>query len=99
MVANRFFAPTVQLQAARGHQAVHAGPYRYVRHPGYVGVILCFIGLPLAVGSWVAMILGIFGAALYVLRTRLEDRTLQAELPGYADYAQRTRFRLLPGVW
>jgi protein-S-isoprenylcysteine O-methyltransferase Ste14 len=99
MAANRFFAPIVQIQEARGHQVVSAGPYRFVRHPGYVGVILQFIGLPLAVGSWVALVIGVVGVILYVIRTSFEDRTLQAELPGYADYAQRTRYRLLPGVW
>jgi protein-S-isoprenylcysteine O-methyltransferase Ste14 len=99
MAANRFFAPVVQIQEARGHQVVASGPYAYVRHPGYVGVILGFIGLALAVGSWVALIPGIVGVILYVVCTALEDRTLQAELSGYAEYAQHTRYRLLPGVW
>jgi protein-S-isoprenylcysteine O-methyltransferase Ste14 len=76
-----------------------SGPYRYVRHPGYVSVILTFIGLPLALGTWAALIPGLIGVVLYVVRTALEDRTLQAELPGYAEFAQRTRFRLLPGIW
>ena len=99
MVANRFFEPTVRIQEQRGHQVVTTGPYRYVRHPGYVGIILMFITMPLALGTWGALVPGAIGVVIYLIRTALEDRTLQAELPGYADYAQRTRYRLLPGVW
>jgi len=99
MVANRNFEPTVRLQDSRGHQVASGGPYRIVRHPGYAGLILQFLALPIALGAWMALIPGIVGVAVFVIRTALEDRTLQAELPGYAEYAQQTRFRLLPGVW
>lgn len=99
MAVNRFFEATVRIQTSRGHQVIATGPYRYVRHPGYVGVILQFIVVPLILGTNVAWIPALLGVALYLLRTWLEDRTLIAELPGYADYAQRTRYRLLPGVW
>jgi protein-S-isoprenylcysteine O-methyltransferase Ste14 len=99
MAVNRFFEATVRIQENRGHQVITSGPYRYVRHPGYVGVILQFIAVPLSLGTLVAWIPALLGVGLYVLRTRLEDRTLIAELPGYADYAQRTRYRLVPGVW
>ncbi len=99
MAVNRFFAPTVRIQTDRGHQVTTSGPYRFIRHPGYLGVILQFIAIPLSLGTLAAWLPALLGAALYVLRTALEDRTLQAELPGYADYAQRTRSRLLPGVW
>jgi protein-S-isoprenylcysteine O-methyltransferase Ste14 len=99
MVYNRFFEGTVRIQEQRGHQVVSSGPYRLVRHPGYVGVILSFVALPLALGTWTALIPGLIGIVVYLVRTALEDRTLRAELPGYADYAQHTRHRLIPGVW
>lgn len=99
MAVNRFFAPTVRIQADRGQRVTTTGPYRYVRHPGYLGVILQFISIPFSLATWSAGIPALLGVAVYVIRTALEDRTLQAELPGYADYAHKTRYRLLPGVW
>lgn len=99
MVANRYFEPSVRIQDARGHRVATSGPYRFVRHPGYTGVILQFLAVPVALGTWLALIPGVIGALLFVIRTSLEDRTLQAELPGYADYAQQTRYRLIPGIW
>lgn len=99
MAVNRFFEATVRIQTNRGHQVISSGPYRYVRHPGYVGVILQFIAVPLSLGTFAAWIPALLGVGLYILRTALEDRTLIAELPGYTDYARQTRFRLLPGVW
>jgi protein-S-isoprenylcysteine O-methyltransferase Ste14 len=99
MASNRFFQQTVRIQEERGHQVVSAGPYRYVRHPGYVALILTFLAQPIALGTWVALIPGVIGVVTFIVRTALEDRTLQRELPGYADYAQRTRYRLIPGVW
>jgi protein-S-isoprenylcysteine O-methyltransferase Ste14 len=99
MVINRHFEGTVRIQEQRGHRVITSGPYRYVRHPGYVAVILTFFALPIALGAWAALIPAIAGLVVFVIRTALEDRTLQAELPGYAEYAQHTRYRLLPGVW
>jgi protein-S-isoprenylcysteine O-methyltransferase Ste14 len=99
MAVNRFFEGTVRIQTNREHQVISSGPYRYVRHPGYVGVMLEFIAIPLSLGTLAAWIPALLGVALYVLRTAMEDRTLIAELPGYAEYAQRTCYRLLPGVW
>ena len=99
MAVNRFFVATVRVQTDREHRVTASGPYRFVRHPGYVAVILHFIAIPMSLGTFMAWIPALLGAGLFVLRTWLEDRTLQAELPGYADYAQRTRYRLLPGVW
>lgn len=99
MAVNRFFVPTVRIQAERDHRVTTTGPYRFIRHPGYLGVILQFVALPLSLGTAAAWLPALLGAALYVLRTALEDQTLRAELPGYEDYAQRTRYRLLPGVW
>jgi protein-S-isoprenylcysteine O-methyltransferase Ste14 len=99
MAANAFFAEGVRIQEERGHTVATGGPYQYVRHPGYVGAILAIVGGPLLLGSWWAWIPAVLSVAGYVIRTSLEDRTLQAELPGYREYAQRTRHRLIPGVW
>ena len=99
MVANSFFAFSVRIQQDRGHKVATSGPYKRVRHPGYVGAILYAIGSAAALGSYWAMVPALASVVLLVIRTVLEDRTLQADLPGYPDYAARTRFRLLPGIW
>jgi protein-S-isoprenylcysteine O-methyltransferase Ste14 len=99
MVSNAYFSEVVRIQAERGHTVAAGGPYRFVRHPGYTGAILAFVGTPLLLGSWWALIPAALGIAGYVLRTVLEDRTLQGELEGYQTYTERVRYRLLPGVW
>ncbi|MDY0020842.1 MAG: isoprenylcysteine carboxylmethyltransferase family protein [Anaerolineae bacterium] len=99
MAANAFFAEGVRIQEERGHRVMSSGPYRFVRHPGYVGAILGQLATPFLLGSPWAMIPAAACAMLFVVRTALEDKTLLEELPGYEVYAQRTRFRLLPGVW
>lgn len=100
MTANRNFEGAVRIQQERGHQVNTSGPYQYVRHPGYTGVIIAFyLGMPLALGSWPAAVMAIIGFGLIVLRTALEDRTLHAELEGYAAFAQTTRYRLFPNIW
>jgi protein-S-isoprenylcysteine O-methyltransferase Ste14 len=99
MVANTFFSTTYRLQEDRGHAVASSGPYRVVRHPGYVGTIAFELATPIMLGSLWALMLGGLGALLIVVRTALEDRTLQEELSGYAEYTQRTRYRLLPKVW
>jgi protein-S-isoprenylcysteine O-methyltransferase Ste14 len=96
---NRFFEPSVRIQAERGHNVVDGGPYAIVRHPGYVAAVLLFAGIALALGSWWALVPAGIAAFVLVLRTAWEDRTLLAELAGYAAYAQKVRFRLIPGVW
>jgi len=78
---------------------ISSGPYRFVRHPGYVGGIVANAAGPLALGSVWALIPGTLTSVLVIIRTALEDRTLQEELPGYREYAQQVRYRLLPGVW
>ena len=99
LMENRFFSGVVRIQKDRGHHVVDGGPYRWVRHPGYVGGLLAAFGTPILLDSlWTFGVVAVYTAIL-VLRTSLEDRTLQAELEGYADYAQRTRYRLLPGIW
>ena len=96
---NRFFAATVRIQTDRGQTVVSSGPYAYVRHPGYVGMLAFTIGTPLALGSRWALLPAALGVVVLVVRTALEDGTLQAELPGYADYTRRVRSRLVPHVW
>lgn len=97
--ANPFFSQVFRIQEERGHTVATGGPYRYVRHPGYVGTILFELAVPVMLGSWWALIPGGVSALLSVVRTALEDRTLLDELDGYREYAERTRYRLLPGIW
>jgi protein-S-isoprenylcysteine O-methyltransferase Ste14 len=97
--SNRFFSQIVRIQTERGHTVVTGGPYRYVRHPAYLGAILYELAVSVLLGSWWSFIPSALGAVLLILRTALEDRVLQAELTGYADYARQVHYRLLPGVW
>jgi protein-S-isoprenylcysteine O-methyltransferase Ste14 len=99
MVSNKFFSTSVRIQMERDHIVASGGPYRYVRHPGYVGYIVSAFAAPLALGSLWALIPAAITLCLLVVRTALEDRTLQEELDGYREYAARVRYRLLPGVW
>lgn len=96
---NAFLAECVRIQSERGHTVCSTGPYRIVRHPMYVGVILTILCIPALLGSLYALIPAALIAALFVLRTGLEDKTLRAELPGYAEYARDVRWRLVPGIW
>ncbi|MFN2201133.1 MAG: methyltransferase family protein [Caldilineaceae bacterium] len=96
---NRFFSSVVRIQADRGHAVCDSGPYRFVRHPGYAGNIPPLLGIPLALGSVWALIPAAVALIIAVIRTALEDQTLQEELPGYRDYAQRVPYRLLPGIY
>ncbi len=99
MVANPFFEKTVRIQTEHGHRVIDRGPYAYIRHPGYVGLSTALLLTPGLLAS-AATVLPIFVAiALLVIRTALEHRTLQAELPGYSEYASRVRYRLIPYVW
>lgn len=96
---NRFFEPGVRVQRERGQNVVSSGPYAIVRHPGYVGALMMFAGIALALASWWVLIPAAWAGAILILRTSWEDALLQAELDGYADYARRVRFRLVPGIW
>jgi protein-S-isoprenylcysteine O-methyltransferase Ste14 len=96
---NQYFSSVVRIQTDRGHTVCKDGPYNYVRHPGYVGGFLFTITVGLVLGSWYASIPQIIAALMLVWRTGREDRTLQAELPGYAEFAKETRYRLVPGLW
>ena len=99
MIANAYFSTAVRIQSERGHTVCRTGPYRFVRHPGYVGFMLQALGIPCLLGSWWALIPGITTVLLGIIRTVFEDRLLQAELPGYRDYVQEVRYRLVPGIW
>lgn len=99
LAENRFFATVVRIQTERGHRVCDSGPYRWVRHPGYTGNIFPVFGIALALNSQWTLIPALFALIITVIRTALEDRTLQEELPGYRAYAQRVRFRLIPGIY
>lgn len=96
---NRFFSTVVRIQTDRGHMVCDSGPYRIVRHPGYAGNILALPGIVMALGSVWTIIPVIVALIITVIRTALEDKTLQEELPGYRDYAHRVRYRLIPFVF
>jgi protein-S-isoprenylcysteine O-methyltransferase Ste14 len=97
--SNPFFSQVVRIQSERGQVVVSGGPYHYLRHPAYLGAILFELAVPALLASWWAFIPSGLGAALLILRTALEDRTLQAELPGYDEYVRQVSWRLLPAVW
>jgi protein-S-isoprenylcysteine O-methyltransferase Ste14 len=96
---NSFAAPVVKLQAERAQRVISTGPYGHVRHPMYSGMILFFASVPLILGSWRGLAIAPLFLALLAVRIRIEERTLIAGLPGYADYAARVRYRLLPRLW
>lgn len=99
MASNRFFSAVVRIQKDRGHTVETGGPYHFVRHPGYAGLVISTIATPLMLGSLWALVPGVLAAGALIVRTALEDKTLHEELDGYHDYARQTRYRLLPGVW
>lgn len=98
-IENAFFSGTVRIQQERGHSVVSSGPYGWVRHPGYLGSLVSNLGIPLLLDSaWAFIPVAVFGI-IFFIRTALEDRFLQENLPGYKEYAQKARYRLLPGIW
>lgn len=99
MRTNSYATAVVRIQNERGHQVISTGLYAFVRHPMYSGAIFYFIGLALLLGSWYAVAIALVVIALFGLRAAWEEQTLAAELPGYAAYAQRVRYRFVPGVW
>ncbi|HVX66162.1 MAG TPA: isoprenylcysteine carboxylmethyltransferase family protein [Bryobacteraceae bacterium] len=99
MAINRHAEATVRIQSDRDHRVISSGPYRVIRHPMYVGAILMYLATALVLGSAWALLPACAMAACFAWRTAREDDTLRRELPGYEDFASRTRYRLFPGVW
>jgi protein-S-isoprenylcysteine O-methyltransferase Ste14 len=99
MHVNRFFSSIPRIQSERGHRVISGGPYRFVRHPGYAAALVAAIASGIALGSWLSTAIVPFAVAGLVRRTIVEERLLERGLPGYADYASRVRYRLLPGIW
>ncbi len=99
MIVNTHFETSVRIQNDRDHKVITAGPYKIVRHPGYVGAILWAVATPLIIGSVVGIIPAVIAGLVLIIRTWLEDKTLHSELNGYVEYAARVKYRLLPGIW
>lgn len=99
LIENRFFSGVVRIQTDRGHHVVSTGPYRIVRHPGYSGALWTYLAMPFLLDSVWAFIPAVFLTGVIVLRTSMEDRTLQNELTGYKEFTQKTKYRLLPWIW
>jgi protein-S-isoprenylcysteine O-methyltransferase Ste14 len=99
MYVNKYFSQVVRIQTERGHIAVTEGPYRIVRHPGYLGMITSLLGAVFLLDSLWCLIFFVLYLILVIFRTALEDRTLLTELPGYPEYAVHTKYRLIPGLW
>lgn len=98
-ISNKFFSGVIRIQNDRGHHVVTTGPYQYIRHPGYFGLIFCMVGEPLMFTSLWAVIPTVLTVILLLIRTYFEDTTLKQELPGYSEYTSQVRFRIIPGVW
>lgn len=99
MAVNPFFSPVVRIQSERGHKLITSGPYRWIRHPGYLAALIAFPCGGIALGSWWSLLPYAPLCLLILRRTIIEDRFLHEHLPGYADYARRVRYRLIPYVW
>jgi protein-S-isoprenylcysteine O-methyltransferase Ste14 len=99
MASNNYFSQVVRIQSDRGHTVAMDGPYRYMRHPSYTGMILFELAMGILLASWWALLFGGLCAVLIILRTALEDHTLQTELVGYGDYSRQVRYHLIPGIW
>jgi protein-S-isoprenylcysteine O-methyltransferase Ste14 len=99
MSANRFFSPVVRIQAERGHRLVSSGPYARLRNPGYTGLIVASLCGGVALGSWWSLVPLAPFVGMFLWRTAMEDRFLHEGLEGYAGYANRVRYRLVPGLW
>jgi protein-S-isoprenylcysteine O-methyltransferase Ste14 len=99
MSVNRFFSSEARIQRDRGHHVITSGPYAHIRHPGYAAAILMTLASPFALGSYVSALATLPLFPLFLRRLFIEERMLLAELEGYAEYAQRVRYRLMPGIW
>jgi protein-S-isoprenylcysteine O-methyltransferase Ste14 len=99
MIANNYFSTKVRIQYDRGHAVSSGGPYGYIRHPGYIGMIILILATPILLGSIWALVPGFITVILFIVRTSFEDNTLKNKLAGYKEYAERVKYRLMPGIW
>jgi protein-S-isoprenylcysteine O-methyltransferase Ste14 len=99
MAVNKFFEWTARIQDDRQQYVCTSGPYKIMRHPGYTGAIVSILAYPFILGSWWGFVLTGISIIIIVIRTALEDRMLQNELPGYREYARQVKYRLIPFVW
>ena len=99
MISNIYFSTAVRIQYDRGHHGSIGGPYRFMRHPGYVGMIIYLLATPLILGSIWAFIPASLTGILFIIRTAFEDNTLKNKPEGYKEYAERVKYRLIPGIW
>jgi protein-S-isoprenylcysteine O-methyltransferase Ste14 len=99
MIANNYFSTAVRIQYDRGQTVSSGGPYRYIRHPGYLGMSIYLLSTPIILGSFWGLVPAIITIILFVVRTSLEDNTLKNKLEGYKEFAERVKFRLIPGIW
>ena len=99
MVSNTYFSTAVRIQYDRDHKVIMSGPYQYVRHPGYVGMIIYHCFTPIALGTLWALIPAFLTSFLFIIRTSMEDKTLEKKLEGYLAYTKKVKYRLFPGIW
>jgi protein-S-isoprenylcysteine O-methyltransferase Ste14 len=96
---NSYLAAVVRVQNERGQMVISSGPYRFVRHPMYTGIIIFMLGMGFLLGSWYGMLFEVVFAAILAGRAVLEERTLREKLPGYSTYMSRVKYRLIPRIW
>ena len=96
---NTYLSTVVRIQEDRGQTVISTGPYHYVRHPMYAGMLIFMVGTSLLLGSWHGILFGVIFILLLIRRTILEERTLLKELPGYKDYMAKVKYRFIPYVW
>ena len=99
MVSNKYFSTMVRIQIERGHEVAMGGPYKYIRHPGYVGFIVMVLATPLSLGTLYALLMSGITTILLIIRTSLEDKTLKNELDGYLEYSNKVKYKLIPFIW
>ena len=99
ITTNTYLSRFARIQDDRNQEVIVSGPYRFIRHPMYFGIIILFLCLGPALGSFFALIPGLMIDALFIIRTAKEDKMLLDELPGYLDYSHKVHYRLIPGVW
>src|SRR6516164_7976851 len=99
MIVNPFFSPVLRLQTERNHRLITRGPYRLLRHPAYLGMVVAIPASALALGSWLALIPGLAFSVVIIHRTACEDQFLKMNLPGYTHYSGKVPYRLFPGIW